>query len=96
MSTLKQPGLVRDFIIKVQDDSLKRIRAYLSRLDPFERDAYSLIEENYIEHLTDLTDHTLEILGHNPGNPAEPRFSKTRRAARAIIGKDKDAQSKAG
>ena len=82
---MRQPGLVREFVLRVHDEGLKRIRAYLSRLDPFEREAYTHLDEDYVGKLADLTAHTMRLMGHtSTGDDSQfNRFDKTRRAARA-------------
>lgn len=84
---MRQPGLIRDYVLKIHDEGLKRIRSRLSCSDPFERDAYSRLEQGYLDALALLTDQTLVLLGHDTGEATDPRFDKTRRAANKFIGK---------
>lgn len=84
---MKRPGMVRDYILKVHEETLRRIRTRLSCSDPFEGEAIQLLNDNYMGNLAALTDMTLLMLGHDSGDPQDPRFDKTRRAASKLVGK---------
>ena len=99
---MRQPGLVRDYVIKVMDEALKRVRARLSCSDPFEYEALLLLEGdgkaekgNYTELLAELATTTMEALGHDTGEPSEPRFNKMRRAARKQVGRSQSNEVEA-
>ena len=85
---MKQVNAIRDYVAKVQKETLDRIKIRLSCLDwPSERDAYQRLDEGYMDHLAALTKHTMTILGAETSEPENPRFDKDHRAATNAAGK---------
>lgn len=84
---MKQPAVIRDYVLRVQEDALRRIRTRLSCSDPFERDASAALADNFMEGLAILTDTTMLLMGHEAPEVSDPRFDKTRRAANKLLGR---------
>lgn len=77
---IKQPGPMREYLIRVLGDALDRFRRRAS--DPeLEADIYDALGgSRRADLMVALIDLTMEHCGAVPAQPKEPRFSKTRRA----------------